>query len=657
MSKFDQQLKAAEKKRVGGTVVYSVAIGMALLVVIIFLGLTKTKINIKPIEQSYQASVSTTSGLSFYVGGSLYAFSDDLVVNVDSGTYELTNYKIPNSMVGGEVDLMLSPKKIKLALRLNNQIEADWFVNEKRVLSNSATLTQNVDAGEVIVEVVAKGYKRHREVFQLGSDHPVDKLIELSPVLFTLTVDSKPGGKLTVDGQYYDFNKPIQLSGPGHKLAITREGYFALEDVITPTPDSTLIERSYKLSPKPLSVALDLKPNDGVLIVNGLKVSHEMPEITVPYSPDYLIEYQKPGYKTSKSKLIASPGDTLAFKAHLDESYGMLVLTGTKGAEVTINGLSKGNLPLNLKLPTKQYSIKVVKPGYRSQERLVTFTSSAELKINFDLMDETAARLSEAKSSYTTSNGISMKLIKPRNKLFELGAPRHEKGQRANEFLRKIKLQRPFYVAQTELKMSDLPGGSGNDPITNKNWDAVAIALNQLSIKEKLEPFYKVNGRKVIGFYPERNGYRLISEAEWEYMARYHNRKRKVKYTWGDDDVVPVNAGNLADENASGSVSKYISGYRDAYVGAAPVGSFPKEKSGLYDLTGNVSEWVHDVYTLTPPMPGEVHIDPLGPQAGVSHVVKGSSFNSASVTELRASFRDGSESPRNDLGFRIARYL
>ena len=93
MSKFDQQLKAAEKKRVSGTVFYLVAIGIALLLVIIFLGLTKTKINIKPIEQSYQASVSTTSGLSFYVGGSLYAFSDDLVVNVDSGTYSLTSLR------------------------------------------------------------------------------------------------------------------------------------------------------------------------------------------------------------------------------------------------------------------------------------------------------------------------------------------------------------------------------------------------------------------------------------------------------------------------------------------------------------------------------------------------------------------------------------
>jgi len=60
---------------------------------------------------------------------------------------------------------------------------------------------------------------------------------------------------------------------------------------------------------------------------------------------------------------------------------------------------------------------------------------------------------------------------------------------------------------------------------------------------------------------------------------------------------------------------------------------------------------------LSPPVYGEIKIDPLGPEFGASHVVKGSNYNSASITELRGSFRDGSEAPRADLGFRIARYL
>ena len=87
------------------------------------------------------------------------------------------------------------------------------------------------------------------------------------------------------------------------------------------------------------------------------------------------------------------------------------------------------------------------------------------------------------------------------------------------------------------------------------------------------------------------------------------------------------------------------------------MGQFPAESSGLFDLTGNVSEWVHDFYTLIPPDIKKVYFDPLGPEFGVVHVVKGSSWRSGTRTQLRASFRDGLNNKRNDVGFRIGRYL
>ena len=97
--------------------------------------------------------------------------------------------------------------------------------------------------------------------------------------------------------------------------------------------------------------------------------------------------------------------------------------------------------------------------------------------------------------------------------------------------------------------------------------------------------------------------------------------------------------------------------YSDGYAEVAPVGSFPAEASGLYDLTGNVSEFVHDYYSLQPPGPGETFVDPLGPRIGDTHVVKGSSWRSGTRTLLRAAYRDGLSNMRDDVGFRIGRYL
>lgn len=97
--------------------------------------------------------------------------------------------------------------------------------------------------------------------------------------------------------------------------------------------------------------------------------------------------------------------------------------------------------------------------------------------------------------------------------------------------------------------------------------------------------------------------------------------------------------------------------YNDGYVNVAPVGHFRRELSGLYDMAGNVSEWVHDVYSIKPPMTNTSVRNPMGEQRGHSHVIKGANFRSGTITTLRPAFREGLTTGRDDVGFRIGRYL
>jgi formylglycine-generating enzyme required for sulfatase activity len=74
-------------------------------------------------------------------------------------------------------------------------------------------------------------------------------------------------------------------------------------------------------------------------------------------------------------------------------------------------------------------------------------------------------------------------------------------------------------------------------------------------------------------------------------------------------------------------------------------------------MAGNVSEWVHDVYSIMPPPEGKIVGNPLGEQRGDSHVVKGANWRSGTITTLRPAFREGLTAGRDDVGFRIGRYL
>ena len=69
-----------------------------------------------------------------------------------------------------------------------------------------------------------------------------------------------------------------------------------------------------------------------------------------------------------------------------------------------------------------------------------------------------------------------------------------------------------------------------------------------------------------------------------------------------------------------------------------------------------MSEWVHDYYGAVGRVGGP-EIDSKGPDLGQFHTIRGSSWAHGAITEMRLSFRDFGEEPRDDVGFRIARYL
>lgn len=151
--------------------------------------------------------------------------------------------------------------------------------------------------------------------------------------------------------------------------------------------------------------------------------------------------------------------------------------------------------------------------------------------------------------------------------------------------------------------------------------------------------------------------YRLPSEAEFEYAVR---GGRTGLYWWGDGSPGKV-VENLAGENDTSRSrrrwSTYFPNYGDKYWGPAPAGSFVTNPFGLYDIAGNVGEWVrdcwHDTY-IRAPSDGSSWVNP----GCTLRVIRGG-YWASSPEQTRSAFRLSSLPNRSDarIGFRIARDL
>jgi formylglycine-generating enzyme required for sulfatase activity len=250
-----------------------------------------------------------------------------------------------------------------------------------------------------------------------------------------------------------------------------------------------------------------------------------------------------------------------------------------------------------------------------------------------------------------------------------MGAPRREQGRRPNETERTVRLTRPFYISTREVtnrefrefKPNHTSGAekyqqlaAGEHPAVMLSWADAAAYCNWLSDREGLPPAYAMREGALRLAEPLARGYRLPTEAEWEWASRYNGGGGARRYPWGDQMPPSERSGNFADQSAKGIVPNVLSAYDDGFPVTAPVGSFSPSPLGLYDLGGNVAEWVHDLYTVHSGT-GEAAIDPTGPTTGQYHVIRGSSWRSASISELRFAYRDFGDQGRLDVGFRVAR--
>ncbi len=199
-----------------------------------------------------------------------------------------------------------------------------------------------------------------------------------------------------------------------------------------------------------------------------------------------------------------------------------------------------------------------------------------------------------------------------------------------------------YEVVQEQFRIYEISDPSHfknpKNPLEQINWTDAALYCNERSLAEGLEPCYDEETWQC-NF--QANGYRLPTEAEWEYACRAGT---STKYSFGND-VRKLKAYARFVESASEKTH--------------PVGQKKPNPWGLYDMHGNVAEWCNDFYSESfyKQSPGK---DPKGPAKGKERVIRGGAWNS-SADSCRSAYR-ASDPSINDtclasdtIGFRCVR--
>jgi formylglycine-generating enzyme required for sulfatase activity len=335
----------------------------------------------------------------------------------------------------------------------------------------------------------------------------------------------------------------------------------------------------------------------------------------------YPVRIRLDGYEDWDGEVEVKENDFTDLDIALVRSTGRVVLTGTAGADVVSGGTRLGTLPLTLdRVPTGAVKYTVSLKGHKPAEVTGEIARNAELRLSAMLEPQLYPQ-----SGQPFENTLGQKFVPVpgTNVLFSIWETR---VQDFEAFVRETAHDATQGMYSNRGDGWKQQGDTWRSPGFPQGSTHPVVGVNQADAQAFCE--WLTKRERAAGRLEANQSYRLPTDAEWDAAVG------RAEFPWGNQWPPPRGAGNYADEAAKRGRYKswtIISGYDDGYDATAPVGSFAANAHGLYDLGGNVWEYVNDR----------------------AHGLRGASFSPDDRGYLASSYRLTGGGRYNFIGFRV----
>jgi formylglycine-generating enzyme required for sulfatase activity len=623
-----------------------IIIGVLLIAIPLFL-LKSSNINYK--EDYPELKVSSSNSL--VIKDTVYSFFSKFKLDVEAYGYESKTIEFDHR--DADKEIILIEKPIRVIFKINEPY--DQFILNNKILTSIDNI--NLKKNSYSYEIISNNHLTYK------SDFEIEKYTEelLIPVILkkidkSLQISSNPNNAKVLLNNIELGVTPItiNLDKSNNEIILKKQGYKD-KKIKYSVDNNSRSEIKYSLDEDENLISLSTVPSSASVFLDDEYVGITPIKFTNPNKG--VIKIKKYGYLDN---IINFSSQSNAINSILKKDMAEVQFDTNVTSKIYLNGRYIGSTPLKTDIQKIKHSIRYEALGYRSIKE--TFEPlNDNLQIYKTLLTNKQASLIDSKENSTNSIGSKLILMNPGS--ITMGSPKRESRRDINEIERRVNISKHFFISKNLITHSEFKNykkstKASNLPINNISWIDAAKFCNWLSKKEGLEQFYIIKNDILIYYNTKSNGYRLPTEAEWEYAAKSNNPMQgDLIYSWGSDRQITKLVGNIADQSTEGILTNFVADYDDGFVERSPVGSFRSNQNGLNDITGNLSEWVNDFYETKIIDPSKIFTDYIGPTVGTTHVIKGSNHYSSTSLQLGLSYRTYGNGPNELVGFRVARWI